>query len=182
MRRIHLVGRQNMGKTTLVEELLRQFCARGLAVGSIKHSGHDHELDQPGKDSHRHRQAGARPVTVLTPSWAAVHLPRTPDHDTYRTLEPLYAGCALVLVEGHQDAVGVPKVEVWRAAVGPAPLALSHADILAVVSDDPLPAGVSAPRWPRRPVAALAPRLERLVLTGDALPSPPLDGGEADGR
>ena len=56
--RIHVVGRRNHGKTTLLVELVEELCRRGLRVGTLKHSSHTHELDTPGKDSHRHRLAG----------------------------------------------------------------------------------------------------------------------------
>jgi len=66
VRRIHIVGRKNHGKTTLMVDLIEEFTRRGLRVGSMKHSIHVHELDQPGKDSYRHRHAGADPSAVVT--------------------------------------------------------------------------------------------------------------------
>ena len=60
MRRIHIIGRKNSGKTTLVVELVQQLSAMGKRVATIKHTHHRHELDVPGKDSYRHREAGAR--------------------------------------------------------------------------------------------------------------------------
>ena len=64
MNRIHIIGRKNHGKTQLVVELVEEFSLRGLRVGTIKHTHHDHELDTPGKDSHRHRSAGAAVVVI----------------------------------------------------------------------------------------------------------------------
>ncbi|MDY6823982.1 MAG: molybdopterin-guanine dinucleotide biosynthesis protein MobB [Thermodesulfobacteriota bacterium] len=64
---VHIVGCARNGKTALIVDLAREITRRGLKVGSLKHSGHDHELDRPGKDSYLHRQAGAVPAAVATP-------------------------------------------------------------------------------------------------------------------
>lgn len=155
MNRIHIVGRKNHGKTTLIVELLHELRTRGVPVGSIKHSSHTHELDTPGKDSHRHRQAGAEPASIVTPTSIGVFLPR-PATSVYDLLEPLYADCDLVIVEGNIDAVGT-KIEVWRAAMGTPCLAADHADIRAVISDDQPP--VSIPTWPRGDVVRIVDRM-----------------------
>lgn len=155
MRRVHVVGRRNHGKTTLMVELVEEFSRRGLRVGTVKHSRHAHDLDTPGKDSHRHRLAGGRPAAVVTQDLIGVFLPRT-DQCVYDRLAPLFADCQLVLVEGHIDAPGL-KMEVWRAAVGGACLASQRSDIAAIVSDD-LPQ-VAVPVWPRGNIARLADRV-----------------------
>jgi len=155
MNRIHIVGRKNHGKTTLVVELAQEFRRRGIRVGTIKHSRHVHELDTPGKDSHRHRAAGGQPAAVITGDSVGVFLSRD-GRDEYERLEPLYADCQIVLVEGDIEAAGV-KVEVWRAEKGAACLAAEWANISAVVSDDR--ADVSVPVWPRSNVALLADKL-----------------------
>ena len=61
-----MIGRKNSGKTTLVSELVTEFTARGYRVGTIKHTHHQHELDVPGKDSYRHREAGAAIVGIIS--------------------------------------------------------------------------------------------------------------------
>ncbi len=159
MKRIHVVGRKNSGKTTLIVELVEHLTARGLRVGTIKHTHHQHELDTPGKDSHRHRTAGAAVVGILSPLLNAVFIPSRGPHDApdrYESLAPLFQDCDLVLVEGHSQADAL-KVEVWRSATGQPPLANSDGAILAVVSDEPLT--VSVPVLPRNDVAALASRI-----------------------
>jgi molybdopterin-guanine dinucleotide biosynthesis protein MobB len=160
MKCIHIVGRKNHGKTTLLVELVEELVRRGLAVGVVKHSKHIHELDIPGKDSHRLRQAGGHPVAVASADLIGIFLPRRADEDFYRRLEPLFAECDIVLVEGHIDGDG-PKIEVWRAAVGNTCLAHTRDDILAVVSDDR--PEVSVPVWSRSDVRALAERVRSLV-------------------
>ena len=162
MRRIHIVGRRNHGKTTLVVDLLAEFCRRGTRVGSIKHSAHRHELDPPGKDSYCHREAGANPAGIISRNLMAVFVPRSSDEDCYARLAPMFAGCELVLVEGDIETTGT-KIEVWRAAMGTVCLASEHDDIRAVVSDDR--PEVAVPVWPRADVGALAERLLALART-----------------
>ena len=159
MKRIHIIGRKNSGKTTLIAELVDTFVKQGIPIGTIKHTHHQHELDTPGKDSHRHRAAGAAVVGILSPQLNAVFFEPNGEHDSdeqYARITPMFAGCALVLVEGHSQA-SAPKVEVWRAAGGQQPMALDDASILAVVTDDCLDIGT--PVLPRGDVASLAARL-----------------------
>lgn len=140
MKRIHIVGRKNHGKTQLLVDLVGELRARGVRVGTVKHTHHRHELDTPGKDSYRHRMAGSAVVGIVSPSIVAVYLPNerpgepTPDA-CYERLGPLYAECDVVLVEGDLRT-GAPKVEVWRAELGGRPLAVDHPGIGAVVTDD----------------------------------------------
>ncbi len=142
MHRVHIVGRKNSGKTTLVAELVAHFVSLGRRVGTIKHTHHQHELDTPGKDSHTHREAGSAVVGILTPNMSAVFRPSEGDrHDTderYQWLAPMYADCELVIVEGNSQTAA-PKFEVWRAATGTEPMAATDRTIVAVITDDPLP-------------------------------------------
>ena len=132
MKLIHIVGRQNHGKTTLIVDLVEEYTRQGIAVGTIKHSSHAHELDTPGKDSYRHRQAGAAPAAVITSEMLGVWLPRVAGADPYAVVAPMFSACRLVLVEGHLDAEGT-KIEVWRQAIGGPCLAATHRNIYAVI-------------------------------------------------
>lgn len=156
MKIIHVVGRSKNGKTTLILELIAELKKRGLVVGTLKHSGHAHELETPGKDSWRHREAGAVPSAVVTTDQMAVYLPRKPGEDPFDRLGCLFAGCDIVLVEGYADGPG-KNIEVWRAANGKDPLFPEREDILAVVTDDPVETGL--PVWPRSNMAAIADAL-----------------------
>ncbi|MAT73525.1 MAG: molybdopterin-guanine dinucleotide biosynthesis protein B [Planctomycetaceae bacterium] len=141
MQRLHIVGRKNHGKTTLVVELVAELVHRGVRVGTVKHTHHRHELDVPGKDSHRHRKAGASVVGVLSRGLSAVFVPtndQAAGDDRYAALATSFAGCDLVLVEGDSQTTA-PKIEVWRSVEGDAPLAASDPSILAVVTDDKTP-------------------------------------------
>jgi molybdopterin-guanine dinucleotide biosynthesis protein MobB len=159
VKRIHIVGRKNSGKTTLITELVEHLTARGCRVGTIKHTHHHHELDTPGKDSHRHREAGAAVVGILSPGMSAVFRPATGGSDRgerYADIAPLFSNCDIVLVEGDLQSTAT-KVEVWRAATAPHPIAREVDSITAVVTDDPLEVGI--PVWRRSDVAVLAEQL-----------------------
>lgn len=157
VRRIHIVGRKNAGKTTLVCDLVRELNRRGLKVATIKHTHHQHELDTPGKDSHRHREAGASAVGILSPSMTAIFLPieRT-EGDRYAAFEPFLESCDIVIVEGDLHATGI-RIEVWRSVVSEPPYAASDTGIVAVVADAAV--DLPCPVWPRSDVAALADRI-----------------------
>lgn len=162
MRRLHLVGHSSQGKTSLAEALIAHWTSQGLRIGTIKHTAHRHELDVPGKDSWRHRHAGAEPAAIISADQIALHYTLPIGTDPYTALTPAYAGCDLVLVEGHLVA-DAPRVEVWRAAPGQQPLAKSHPGIMAVVSDDDPGLLVSIPVWSRRDLAGTASHLLALV-------------------
>lgn len=168
MQRIHIIGRKNSGKTTLVVELVAYYRARGLRVATIKHTHHRHELDVPGKDSFRHRQAGAAAVGILSPGMNAVFWPAQPmlptesHQDRYDAFAALFADCDLVLVEG-DTRTSATKLEVWREETGQAPFAHEIPAIHAVITDSTAPIPVVV--WPRRDLADLAERILALART-----------------
>jgi molybdopterin-guanine dinucleotide biosynthesis adapter protein len=162
MRRVHLVGHSGHGKTTLAVALIAHWTAAGLHVGSIKHTGHVHELDTPGKDSWRQRQAGAHPAAIIARDRLALHLPLQPTEDPYAKLAPHYADCALVLVEGDVETTA-PKVEVWRAGLGVPPMASTRPDISAIITDDRT--GLTLAHWSKQNMPRLATRILELAGT-----------------
>lgn len=170
MKRLHIVGRKNSGKTTLIVELVSYLRSQGVRVGTIKHTHHQHELDVPGKDSYRHRTAGASAVGILSPGMNAVFWPtQAPDQPAesaggkYALFESLFAPLDLVLVEGDLYTTA-PKVEVWRPEVGVPPLAGETPGIRAVIGDvRPPELSHSVPLWPRSHLADLVAHLRDLV-------------------
>ena len=165
--RVHIVGRKNSGKTTLVCELVREFTSRGILVATVKHTHHHHELDTPGKDSHLHREAGAAAVGILSPQMTAMFIPSDRElrgEKRYEQFESLFADCRLILVEGDLNSTA-PRVEVWRSIVSEEPYAAKDPGIRAVVSDDVL-SGLSCPIWPRNSVPGIADRILELVVSG----------------
>jgi molybdopterin-guanine dinucleotide biosynthesis protein MobB len=156
-RRIHIVGRKNSGKTTLVCELVHEFTARGLNVATVKHTHHHHELDAPGKDSHKHREAGAVAVGILSPKMTALFVPIDGEQcgdSRYAQFELQFADCELILVEGDLQA-SAKRIEVWRSVSGEAPYAANDSAIFAVVSDD-APQGIQCAVWSRRNLKEIA--------------------------
>jgi molybdopterin-guanine dinucleotide biosynthesis adapter protein len=131
-------GWSGSGKTTLIEQLIPRFTAQGLAVSLIKHAHHQFELDQPGKDSFRHREAGCREVLVTsTARWALQHeLRGRPELTLDEALQHL-SPCDLALVEGFK-AAPIAKLEVYRAEVGKPLLHPRDLNIVAVATDGPL--------------------------------------------
>ena len=160
MKRLHVVGRKNNGKTTLITDLVHAMTDRGLQVGAIKHTGHAHELDRAGSDSHKLRSAGASPSAIAAGPLVAAFLPLAEDDDYVDVLAPLYERCDIVLVESNLSRPGT-KIEVWRREAGTEVLAQSRDDVAAVVSDDA--PDVPVPVWPRSDVAGLVDRVLGLL-------------------
>ncbi|MGP9806230.1 molybdopterin-guanine dinucleotide biosynthesis protein B [Paracoccus sp. NSM] len=135
MRVYGITGWKNTGKTTLTERLVAHFTAQGLRVSTVKHAHHDTEIDHPGRDSFRHRQAGAGQVIVASPArWAVMTELRGAAEPPLADLLAHLAPCDLVLVEGYKRAPH-PKIEAHRAATGRALLAPENPTIRAVASD-----------------------------------------------
>lgn len=149
MKTVGIVGRQNSGKTHLVTRLIGEFRRRGLTVSTIKHTHHhDIDLDTPGKDSYRHREAGAQEVIVAGERrWFLVHSADPQAPFPLDALIARLAPCDLVLVEGYKGFQSLPRIEVYRpAAAGPeAPLAWTDPTIVAVACPQP----ATLPGWPR---------------------------------
>lgn len=136
MQTFGIVGRKNSGKTHLVARLVRAAVARGLRVSTVKHAHHAFDIDQPGKDSHTHREAGAQEVLVASSQrWALVHEHRGAGEPGLDELLRHLAPCDLVLVEGFKGG-GHPKLEVYRASCGQAPLAPLDPGIVAQAVDE----------------------------------------------
>ena len=153
--RIHIVGRKNAGKTTLVCDLVRQLSERGFKVATIKHTHHHHELDTPGKDSHKHRESGAAGVGILSSQMTAAFVPVVRDEDEatrYARFNIMFNDCDIILVEGDLNTTAM-KVEVWRTEVSEPPYAENDTTISAVVSDAEVPVGVTV--YPRSDLAKL---------------------------
>ena len=138
MRVFGFAGWSGSGKTTLIEQLIPRFTGRGLSVSLVKHAHHEFDLDQPGKDSFRHRQAGCREVLVTSAvRWALQHeLRGAPELTLDAALQHLSA-CDLALVEGFK-AAAIPKLEIYRAGVGKPLLHPGDPHIVAVATDSPL--------------------------------------------
>ena len=155
MKAFGIAGWSGSGKTTLLEKLIPQLTARGLTVSVIKHAHHGFNIDRPGKDSYRHREAGAREVLLACGErWALMHERRAEAEPTLTELLARLAPCDLVLIEGFKQEP-VPKLEVWRAANGKPPLFAERSDIVAVATDA-AELDTALPRLPLDDAAAIA--------------------------
>jgi molybdopterin-guanine dinucleotide biosynthesis protein B len=142
MKVIGIAGWSGAGKTTLLTRVIPRLTARGLRVSTIKHAHHAFDIDQPGKDSHTHRAAGATEVLVSSANRFALmrELRDEPEWKLRALLEKL-SPVDLVLVEGFKRETH-PKLEVFRASVGKPPLNPDDPNIVAVASDEPVAARV----------------------------------------
>jgi molybdopterin-guanine dinucleotide biosynthesis protein B len=139
MRVFGIAGHSGMGKTTLLERLVPELIGRGQVVSLIKHSHKSIEIDRPGKDSFRLREAGCREVLLLgNERWALMHELRGAEEPPLPYLLSRLQHCDLVLVEGFKGGE-FPKLEVWRAALGRPTLWPVWPGIVAVAHDGTLP-------------------------------------------
>jgi molybdopterin-guanine dinucleotide biosynthesis protein B len=128
-------GYSGSGKTTLIEKLIPIFIARGVEVSLVKHAHHTFEVDQPGKDSFRHRKAGCTEVLVASSArWALMHELRGTPEPTLQALLKRLSPCDLVLVEGFKREA-IPKLEVYRAQVGEPLIHPTDTNVVAIASD-----------------------------------------------
>jgi len=150
-----VVGWKNNGKTTLVVRLVEHLTALGYRVSTVKHAHHEVDLDQPGKDTWRHREAGAEEVVLATARrWAVIHELRGAAEPPLDELLARMTPVDLVLVEGFKRFPH-PKIEVHRAERGTPLLAPEDPSVVAVASDAPLP-GLALPRLGLDDVPAIA--------------------------
>lgn len=132
---IGIVGWKNSGKTTLASALIRELSHRGLKVSSIKHAHHQVDIDQPGTDSYKHREAGAREVILAGGQrFAIMHELRDAAEPSLEDLLARLSPCDWVVVEGYKTHVH-PKIEVHRKDTARTPLYREDANIIAVASD-----------------------------------------------
>jgi molybdopterin-guanine dinucleotide biosynthesis adapter protein len=137
MRIFGFAGWSGSGKTTLIEQVIPRLVARGLRVSLVKHAHHSFNLDQPGKDSDRHRQAGCSEVLVSSGRrWALLHELRGKAELTLPEALSRLSPCDLALVEGYK-AFPIPKLEIWRELVGKPQLHPQDPHIVAIATDTP---------------------------------------------
>jgi molybdopterin-guanine dinucleotide biosynthesis adapter protein len=111
-------GYSGSGKTTLIERVIPELIASGLRVSLIKHAHHSFDIDKPGKDSYRHREAGAYEVLIASSQrWVLMHELRDETEPSLDDLLKQFSDCDLVLVEGYKFS-SVPKIEIYRAEHG----------------------------------------------------------------
>lgn len=132
---IGFIGYSNTGKTTLIEKLIPIFRAQGLSVAAIKNAHHGFDMDRPGKDSYRYREAGAGQVLIATGlRWALLtETPQAPA--TLDDLLAQLAPCDLVIIEGFKSEGLIPRIEVRRSSNSEPPIFPNDPNVIAVAAD-----------------------------------------------
>ena len=150
-----IAGWSGSGKTTLLRGLIPLLVRRGITVSTVKHAHHAFDVDQPGKDSYVHREAGATEVMIgSTHRWALMHEHRGAPEPSLDELIRHMTPVDLLLIEGFKYAA-YDKLEVHRPALGKPMLAPEDPHVVAVASDAPLP-GLDRPVLPLNDPAAIA--------------------------
>jgi molybdopterin-guanine dinucleotide biosynthesis protein B len=135
MRMVGFIGSSGSGKTMLIAQILPLLRQRGLRVSAIKHAHHGFDIDQPGKDSYRYREAGAEEVMLVADGrWALLHEAAEDDDMSLEALVRRMTPVDVVLVEGFKLA-RIPKIEVFRPSLGKPPFFPAESGIVAVASD-----------------------------------------------
>ena len=138
MKVIGIAGYSGSGKTTLIEKVIPLLVAEGLRVSLVKHAHHEFDIDQPGKDSYRHRHAGCSEVLVSSSKrWALIHELRGAAEMNLQDLLKQLSACDLALVEGYKGEP-IPKIEVHRRDAQTPLLYPDDEKVVAVVTDEPL--------------------------------------------
>jgi len=155
MRIFGLAGWSGSGKTTLMTLLIPELVARGITVSTLKHAHHSFDVDQPGKDSWRHRQAGAGEVMISSQNrWALMHELRGAAEPSLDELVARMSPVDLLLIEGFKRHPH-PKIEIYRPSLGKPLLHPEDPFVVAIASDEMLP-GLSLPLLSLSDVAAIA--------------------------
>lgn len=149
---VSIVGYSGSGKTTLVEKLIPELNRQGWKVATIKHNRHGFEIDREGKDSWRHRRAGAAVTVLASPGKAAVMADTEGDPGLAELGERFIRDVDVILAEGFKKNP-YPKIEVYRKALGKAFLSRDDSALMAVAGDDP--GGLTVPRYDLEDIAGL---------------------------
>ena len=131
-----LVGASDSGKTTFLERLIPELSSRGYRVGTIKHDAHGFDMDREGKDTWRHRRAGASTIAISSPTQVATIRGTAVELELSEVVARYFWAEDLVLAEGFKRS-HFPKIEIFRKAIEPAPICAAEDNLLAFVTDDP---------------------------------------------
>jgi len=137
---VSIVGNSGSGKTTFIEKLIPELVRRGLKVGTVKHDVHGFDMDKPGKDSWRHKQAGASTTIISSPYQIGMVMDVDHDHQPDELL-PLFPGVDIILAEGYKRG-NKPKLEIFRPEIAHEPLCKDDENLLALICDTNVDLGV----------------------------------------
>ena len=149
---VSIVGNSGSGKTTFIEKLIPEIIRHGLQVGTIKHDVHGFEMDKPGKDSWRHKQAGASTTVISSPYQIGMVMDVDHDHKPNELL-PLFSGVDIILTEGYKWQ-NYPKLEIFRPEIAKEPLCKNDEHLLALISDSNI--DIDVPRFSTKDIYKVA--------------------------
>ena len=160
---LSIVSKKNSGKTTLLEKLIPEMKSRGYRVGTIKHDTHGFEIDHEGKDTWRHKKAGAQTVVISSPWKISIIKDVEIEVSLDRIVEDHFKDMDIVVTEGYKHA-GKPQIEVFRSAAHSEPLhsKTNPGTLVAMVSDVSLDLGV--PRFDIDDIGSIADFIERKFI------------------
>ena len=156
---ISIVGKSDSGKTTLLVRLIPELKKRGYRVGTIKHASHGFDVDKKGKDSRRHKDAGAD--TALLASPGRIAMVKDDDNGTLDSLEKYLRDMDLIITEGYKRE-NKPKIEVYRASQHKEPCCLKDDNLIAFVTDADI--DVKVPKFGSNEIEKLADLIEKKYL------------------
>lgn len=157
---LSIVGKSESGKTTLIEKIIPELKRRGYRVGIVKHAHHGFEMDRKGKDSYRHRQAGADTVMIASPGQIA--MVKDVPNECLDDLVPFFSDMDILISEGFKRD-RAPKIEVYRKERHDQPACLKDDTLLAMVSDTPLE--LSVPQFASDAIDAITEFIVARFLT-----------------
>lgn len=158
-----IVGASDSGKTTFLEKLVPALSSRGYRVGTLKHDVHGFEMDHEGKDTWRHRQAGAHTVGISSPSQLAT-IRSVPEEMPIQEIAGRYYWDEDILLAEGFKRTHFPKIEIFRSAVEPRPICTASDNLMAVVTDEEIETDV--PRFTFDQVSEVADLIEQRFLKG----------------
>lgn len=156
---ISIVGKSESGKTTLIEKLIPELKKRGYRIGTIKHAHHGFQIDREGKDSFRHKAAGADMVIVASPE--SIAMVKNGGGETLDSASEYFSGMDIVITEGYKRE-NKPKIEVFRKARHREPLCRDDNNLVALVTDDDM--DLNVPRFGLEDIKDLADFIEKKFL------------------
>jgi molybdopterin-guanine dinucleotide biosynthesis protein B len=166
---VSIVGKSKVGKTTFLEKLIPEIMKRGYRVGTVKHDAHDHfEMDHEGKDTWRHRAAGAQTVAICSATRMAVTVTLESEPDLDTLVATYFAGADLVLTEGYKSG-NKAKIEICRKELQTKPICSPEDRLLAVVSD--FSVGLDIPHFQMDDTSGVADFIEERFLGRKSLPN-----------
>jgi molybdopterin-guanine dinucleotide biosynthesis adapter protein len=137
---ISIVSKKKSGKTTLIEKLIPELMRRGYQVGTLKHDTHGFSMDHEGKDTWRHKRAGARTIAISSPWQISIIMDVDQEMSIDTIADNYFRNVDIIITEGYGKA-GKPQIEVFRSDVHATPLPIDETRI-ALVADTPLELGV----------------------------------------